>query len=579
MTGPARRLLLAGLAAMALAVPAGAWLAGARLPSGDAATVPGGTPAENYPAEAPPTRLGPTDPREPVQFTVVLELPGRTAMQRFLAALDDPASPDFHRYIDATEFGRRYGLPEATIDRVSAWLAGGGLEITSRHPQRTGLGARGRAAQVNALLDVRLVDHVTADGVRFHAPVGRPAIPAELRGAVAGVTGLDSRPLFRPLLRGPLAAVPQGGMKPADVARAFDIAPLWEAGIDGSGQTVAILSLDGFADADVEAFEGATGVDGPPIERVRVPDGGPLPPGKDSLEVNLDIDIVRGIAPGARIISYEADTGIFGDIINRIVADGMADIVSISWGGCEAALSADDPYLRFTADAFAAAAAKGISIFAASGDSGVYGCRHGDHANLALSADFPANHPSVIGVGGTYLSVRTDGTYLEEAGWEEPLSGGGTGGGLSTWYERPDWQAGPGVDKGDNPDGRRQIPDVAGPADCDSAFFVVATTPDGVQRAGPMGCGTSAAAPFWAGSMALVRQLAEREGIDGLGSLAPTLYRLAANYPPNTIFHDVIRGGNLLHPATPGWDYATGLGSPRVHALGVAIIEYLKANR
>jgi kumamolisin len=87
--------------------------------------------------------------------------------------------------------------------------------------------------------------------------------------------------------------------------------------------------------------------------------------------------------------------------------------------------------------------------------------------------------------------------------------------------------------------------------------------------------GTSAAAPFWAASMALTRQLAGQQGIDSLGALGPTLYAIAGEQPTGAVFHDVIRGGNLLHEATPGWDYSTGLGSPRVAPLADAIVEYL----
>ena len=120
----------------------------------------------------------------------------------------------------------------------------------------------------------------------------------------------------------------------------------------------------------------------------------------------------------------------------------------------------------------------------------------------------------------------------------------------------------------------RQVPDVAGPADPASGFYVVYTEPGQGLVSGQVG-GTSAAAPFWAASMALTRQLAGQRGIDSLGALGPTLYAISAEQPAGAVLHDVIRGGNLLHEATPGWDYATGLGSPRVSPLANAIVEYL----
>ena len=60
-----------------------------------------------------------------------------------------------------------------------------------------------------------------------------------------------------------------------------------------------------------------------------------------------------------------------------------------------------------------------------------------------------------------------------------------------------------------------------------------------------------------------------------LGPLGPTLYQVSAEQPAGAVFHDVVRGGNLLYSAGPGWDYSTGLGSPRVAPLANAIVEYL----
>jgi len=117
--------------------------------------------------------------------------------------------------------------------------------------------------------------------------------------------------------------------------------------------------------------------------------------------------------------------------------------------------------------------------------------------------------------------------------------------------------------------------DVAGPADPVSGFLVRYTEPDQGLVAGRVG-GTSASAPFWAASMALTLQLAQREGIARLGTLNPTLYQIAAEAAPGALFHDIIRGGNLLHQATPGWDYSTGWGSPRVAPLARAIVDFLR---
>jgi len=123
----------------------------------------------------------------------------------------------------------------------------------------------------------------------------------------------------------------------------------------------------------------------------------------------------------------------------------------------------------------------------------------------------------------------------------------------------------------------RQVPDVAGPADCDNAFYVVYSEDEQWQRSikGQNGCGTSAAAPFWAASTALVSQYAKTRGVERLGFLAPKLYEIGRSDRYTTVFHDIQVGGNLRHDAGPGWDYATGLGSPNVWELAKEIARLL----
>lgn len=532
-------------------------------------------PNPSHATQEEPVKLGPTDPASEIHFTLVLAFPGQAEMDRYVSDLQDPTSRNFHHYLAAAQIGDRFGLPESAIDRAERWVVEGGLRVTDRHPQRTTLGVSGSAARIRELLGVTLLDYREPGGRVYRVVEGDPLIPEDLRDVVLGVTGLDTRDVFRPRLRPPLAAVRPGGLLPADIARAYDIESLHASGINGEGQTIAIVSFDTFLDSDIATYDQATGIQGPPVQRVPVA-GGVDTVGDDANEVNLDLDIVRAIAPKAQILNLEApNTGSFGPVVNAAVADPRVDIVSISYGRCE--VNVPD-LARVDSDrAFQAAVARGMSIFIASGDSGAYSCRHQDQKDIQLSADYPTVNPNVIGVGGTYLTTREDGSYFEEAGWEEPLGAGGAGGGVSINYERPAWQTGPGVDNSDS-NGKRQTPDVAGPADCDSAFFVVWTLPKEEQFQGPGGCGTSASSPFFAASMLLIRQLAEREGVGRLGFVAPMLYELAASNPPNTIFNDIIRGGNLLNNAGPGWDYATGLGTPRVAALGRAVVEYLRAH-
>ena len=142
-------------------------------------------------------------------------------------------------------------------------------------------------------------------------------------------------------------------------------------------------------------------------------------------------------------------------------------------------------------------------------------------------------------------------------------SNAGGGGGVNPHDPAPSWQAAAHVGGG-----HRGVPDVAAAADPDSGW--ITRTYGGWEAAG----GTSAAAPVWAASMLLTQQYAATQGVTQLGPLGPVLYEVAGQQP--SVFHDVIKGGNLLYQATPGWDYATGLGTPRVAPLAQAIVNILK---
>jgi subtilase family serine protease len=509
--------------------------------------------------------LGPTDPGSRIDFSLVLAQPHRLALRRYLRALDNPRARNYRRYLPAEEYGRRFGVSDRSLARARRAVEAAGLRVTAGYPQRTSLSVSGTAASVGRFLNTRFFNYRDAKGRHFHAPARRPTLPPSVAGTIIAAAGLDNRPLFH------FSAVRAEGLKPADTAAAYNITPLHRRGLRGQGQSVAIVSFSGFNDRDVAEFDRRVGIrDAPPVRRVRVREGAPVDP-DGQVEVNLDIDVIRGVAPRAQIYNYESPNGIgFAPVIDQIVADDRVNVISISWGMCDSVFEEEaELAAQRIADqrAFEAAVARGISVFAASGDDGAYDCQAVDPTDHRLTVDFPAASQFVIGVGGTLLSVRRDGSYAGEAGWQDTLSGGGGGGGLSTFDARPSWQRGRGVDNVDS-NGKRQIPDVAASADSDSGYFVIA---GGVPRR--VG-GTSAAAPLWAGSTLLIAQLAQREGARPLGFLAPLLYRLAEH--PNPPFHDVVRGGNRHFDAGPGWDYATGLGTPNVARLASSMATMLK---
>ena len=271
-------------------------------------------------------------------------------------------------------------------------------------------------------------------------------------------------------------------------------------------------------------------------------------PGQGQGEVELDSEIVRGVAPQATQLIYEAPNSDQGevDMAAQIVADNKASVISISWGSCEPDTTAS--IMTAVDNSFKQAAAQGISIFSASGDNGSRDCSRSAGGAGVAAVDFPASSPHNTGVGGTNLAL-TGNTYSAERAWST------SGGGSSQVFGKPSWQAGTGVNTT-----ARTVPDVASNADPNSGFAIFTQGPAGPswQTFG----GTSAAAPLWAGFTALYNQKAKAAGQAVLGEANPRLYALAGSGSSGSVLHDVTSGGNQDFRAQAGYDRVTGLGTP-----------------
>lgn len=510
------------------------------------------------------TRLGPADGAQTMQISLVLRGQSQRDLAATLAAISDPASPLYHHYLSPGQYASRFGPSPADHAAAAAVLRKAGLTIT----QDTGtlLGARGTVRQIEALFHVAIDDYRTAAGDVYYAATGHAQIPDTLSGIVTGVLGLEDRHIFqRGIAMAPSAAHQAGrvGYTPTDLRDAYDVGPLTSAGLNGANVTIAIAEIDAFNPNDVTTYDNTYQISAPPVRVVRVAGG----TNSTSPEPVLDIEVLHAIAPQARLIAYESpgDLGSIAQMFNRMVADGQAQILSISLGACEAGLSQSDAnsFLNSLDSTFQQADAQGISVLVASGDSGAYGCQ-----NNQLSVSLPASSPFVTAVGGTALFLNGNDSYSHEAGWEGPLEGAGSGGGLSIYYQRPSWQTGTGVNNSFS-NGMRQVPDISADADPLTGYSIYYS--DG--NCSGSDCwtvvgGTSAAAPFWAGIVALADQSGASSG-KRLGFLDPALYRVggAGGSGASAPFHDVTVGGNLYYPATSGWDYSTGWGTPDAAAL------------
>ena len=236
--------------------------------------------------------------------------------------------------------------------------------------------------------------------------------------------------------------------------RAYGIDRLHDLGLRGQGQVVAVMSFDTFLDFDLAAWDRETGTVGGSVERLLV--AGPVPLGGGSGEVDLDIQMIRAIAPEATIVNVEAPLGAsYAAVVEAILADGRADIASLSWGHCEALGDAFPEHRAWFEDlvqtedeVFQRAFDSDLTIFAIPGDEGVFGCvRSAPEEFHHLSAVwYPGSHPLVVSVGGTYQWRREDGSYYREATWAGPMSGEATGGGASRFFAMPEWQRALGLD-------------------------------------------------------------------------------------------------------------------------------------
>jgi len=494
--------------------------------------------------------------------------------------------------LTASEFGARFGQSDAQLVRLRAILRGLGITTADLYPQRTAMLVRSDVAQVSRVFALRFDRYADPDGRQFFAPNRQPRIPPVLAPFVSGVGDLSDRPI-------PAADIPTSGLTPAVTAKAYDIAALWNEGIRGQGQTIAVATPFGAINpADLQTFAQRTG--STPHVVFKTLDGGStytVEAGSDP-EVDLDLQVILGVAPDAQVIDYQGSDGShrpqlslghsLGDIYNQIEQDGQTKIVSTSYALCESQLGTGDQQL--TDDALKALEASSVTVFMASGDTGAYACLRSAQiqpaSNLGsqytgLSVNYPASSPYAVSVGGTRLELRADGSYLTESAWGEPIWRWGGGGGVSSSEPRPSWQQGPGVvQPGVNPNNYRGVPDISGPSDPNSGFMVCQSPPgSSTPTCSPGYGGTSAATPFWAASMLLVQQYSASHGHSSLARCfaGPILYDLAAKPQPVPPFHQVTLGNNGYYSAAPGWNFATGLGTPDVFNLAQDYANFLRS--
>ena len=510
--------------------------------------------------------LSAADANQQLNLSIGLRLRNSDQLDSLLSALYDPQSSQYHQYLTSDQFNALFAPTSDDAQQVVTFLQSQGLTVTGVASNNVLIDASGTVAQVQQAFGTQ-INNYQVGSHSFYANVTPPSLPSAISALVASVGGLDDSVQYAPLYQRSLATHPAAtsSYAPKDLTGAYDANPLQSAGILGDHQTVALFELDGFVQSDVSQYLQTYNLGTPNISTVQV-DGFNGAAGQGAIEVELDMDVLAAMAPHANQIVYEGPNTTQGinDTYNKIVTDNKAQIVSISWGLCETSSGA--PELQTLDSIFKQGAAQGMTFVAAAGDSGAYDC---SDSNLAV--DSPASDPYVTGVGGTSLTLNS-GAYGSESVWSNPSQtvrspkGAGGGGGISNTFKQPSWQSGPGVQNSYS-NGNREVPDVSANADPGNGYAVYCTvTNAGCSAAGWLTVGgTSAAAPLWAGSMALINQYLQAQGKARVGFANPTLYSLANAQQSNPAFHDVTTGNNLFYPATANYDLASGLGSPDIY--------------
>ncbi len=523
-------------------------------------------------------RLDAADARESVEMSMTLQLRRPEDLGALIMAQQDPQSPHYHRWLTPEEFNARFAPAREDYTAVVDWLERQGFVV---RPRISGvrIDFSGTVGSVERTFGVRM-NHYSHRGRAHLANENAPLLPSEFANTVAFVR-LNTFPLADPLVRISTSSGLATAMAPADMYVAYDMQSLLDAGVKGAGQTIAVVARSDFNSSDVADFQQQFGV--PPHDPVKVfpstnpgigaPDGvcqGIRNQGRlqrciqgEEAEVLLDTEWASAMAPDAAVLVDVSGADIDVSLMDIVTNHPEAKTITMSFGLCERLDSSD---LTLFGHLYAQAAAQGQAVLVSTGDAGADGCQDG----RGRSVNVLASDPNVTAVGGTALDpgFNASGTataYVGETVWND--NAGASGGGASALVAKPSYQSAPGVPT----DGARDQPDIALLASPSQVGYVMILEGQ-VEVSG----GTSGSAPSWAGIVALLNDALR---IDGYGPLNTTLYTFARReYAEHgaAVFHDITQGNNSLdgvvgYAAGPGYDLATGLGSPDVALLAQAL--------
>jgi hypothetical protein len=530
------------------------------------------------------------------------------ALHTLLDDQQDKGSPHYHRWLTPDEFGTQFGPADQDLQTVTGWLQSHGFAVNRITHGRSVIEFSGTEAQVEEALHTSIHKYAVS-GEEHSANASDPQIPTALTPVVAGIASLNNFPrkplskiigTYSPTTKRVTRPNPEFtllgwgcdqdnncyAVGPADFGAIYNVQPLWNSGVDGTGQTIAIVGETDINLQDIRDFRQVFGL--PAKDPTIIYDGpnpGFLP---DESEADIDVEWSGAIAPKATIefVTSESTETTFGVDLSAIyiIDHNLAPVMSESYGECELGLGNSGN--QFYSTLWSQAAAQGITVILASGDDGSNGCTY-DPARFGLNVSGFASTPYNVAIGGTdfhdllnpqqYWNLNnatptqesakgyipettwnlscTNNILLGELGWgtnaenncnnsqlqqfglTESVGGSGgvsnctvnsqTSGSCSGGYSKPSWQVAPGVPA----DGKRDIPDVSLFASNGvmGNFYIYCQSDSSANCAaanyGAAG-GTSFGAPIFAGIMALINQ--QTNTIEGQGNANYVLYKLAS---------------------------------------------------
>jgi subtilase family serine protease len=489
-------------------------------------------------------------------------------LQALVQQQRDPASPNYHKWLTPEQFGARFGMSQDDLNKVTSWLKAQGFTVDDISRSRARVSFSGSVAQVESAFQTEF-HHYKVDGEIHLANATEPSIPAALSGTVMGFRKMDDfRWKPRAVVKGVAPRFTFGtrtALAPGDVATIYNVTPLYNAGIDGTGQRIAVVGQTSINVSDINSFRADAGLPvNPPVVFLLPGATAALNQG-DEVEADLDVEWAGAIAKNATIIyvylPFNQGNGVI-DAFTFAIDNAIAPVVSISYGACEPLNG--QSFITFLEGLMAEADSQGQTVSSSIGDSGATDCEAppATAATTGLTVDVPGAIPQVTAVGGTRFTTDDNANatfwnssndpltgasaiqYIPETTWNDGFTSS-TGGGVSSLIPKPSFQTAL-----TPADGHRDVPDVALSASPEHDPYLVCDAHKSTQSCASgftgnalLVGGTSAGAPVFAGMITLINQATENEA--GQASINPTLYSLAGS--PSTYlsaFHDITSGNN-----------------------------------